>query len=39
MTFGELKKMDGLVFDPPRAGAELQAISSILLQSNNNSFE
>lgn len=24
MTFGELKKMDGLVFDPPRAGAELQ---------------
>ncbi len=24
VTFGELKKMDGLVFDPPRAGAELQ---------------
>jgi len=25
VTFGELKKTDGLVFDPPRAGAELQA--------------
>ena len=25
VTFGELKKMQGLVFDPPRAGAELQA--------------
>lgn len=25
VTFGELKKMDGLVFDPPRAGAALQA--------------
>ena len=24
VTLGELKKMDGLVFDPPRAGAELQ---------------
>lgn len=24
VTFGELKKVDGLVFDPPRAGAELQ---------------
>lgn len=24
VTFGELKKIDGLVFDPPRAGAELQ---------------
>jgi len=24
VTFGELKKTDGLVFDPPRAGAELQ---------------
>lgn len=25
VTFSELKKFDGLVFDPPRAGAELQA--------------
>jgi len=25
VTFSELKKFDGLIFDPPRAGAELQA--------------
>jgi len=25
VTFAELKKFDGLVFDPPRAGAEMQA--------------